>query len=128
MRQRVHGVVDLYGGRKPSFETLRQQASPIENAVLRKSGKDRYEFELRTRQQLPGYILRDYSLRWLAYAYDDLPMDGGKTTLPALTPGSSHALEIKPSISGTRRVVVDVIRPTGFSAITVEYLDQAAAT
>ena len=111
---------------KPSFEALRLQASPIENAMLYKSGEGRYGFEVRTRQQLPGYTLRGYSLRWLAYGYDDLAMDGGKTTLSALSPGSSHTYQIKPSVSGIRRVVVDVVRPTGFSAITVEYLDQAA--
>ncbi len=126
MRQRVHGVVDLYAARKPSFEALRLQASPIENAVLRKTGEGRYEFEIRTRQQLPGYTLRGYSLRWLAYGYDDLPMDGGKVPLSALSPGSSHTHEIKTSVNGIRRVLVDVFRPTGFSAITVEYMDQNA--
>ena len=126
MQQRVHGVVDLCGAKKPSFEALRLQASPIENAVLRKSGEKRFEFELRTRQQLPGYSLHGYSLRWLAYGYDGLPMDGGKTTLSALSPGSRHTFEIEPSISGIRRVVVDVVRPTGFSVLTVEYLEQAA--
>lgn len=126
VRQRVHGVVDLYAAKKPSFEALRLQASPIEHAVLRKSGEGRYEFEIRTRQQLPGYTLRGYSLRWLVYGYDDLPMDGGKATLPTSSPGSSHIHEIKSSVSGIRRVVVDVFRPTGFSAMTVEYLDHAA--
>jgi beta-galactosidase len=126
MRQRVHGVVDLYGRRKPSFEALRLQASPIEIAVLRKVGEARFELELRTREQLPGYTLRGYSLRWLAYGYDDLPMDGGQTTLSALASGSSQIFEIKLSIAGIRRIVVDAVRPTGFSAITVEYLNEAA--
>lgn len=126
MRQRVHGVVDLYGARKPSFDALRLQGSPVENAMLRKSGEGRYEFEFRTRQQLPGYILRDYSLRWLVYGYDGLPMDGGKTNLSPLSPGSSHTYEIKSSVPGIRRVVADLIRPTGFSVVTVEYLDQMA--
>ena len=126
MRQRVHGVVDLYGRRKPSFEALRLQASPIDKVVLRKSGEGRFELELRTREQFPGYTLRDYSLRWLAYGYDDLPMDGATTILPALLPGSSQTFENKFSIAGIRRIVVDVVRPTGFSAITVEYLNEAA--
>jgi beta-glucuronidase len=30
LKQRVHGVVDLYGARKPSFEALRNESSPIE--------------------------------------------------------------------------------------------------
>ncbi len=30
MKQRVHGVVDLYGVRKPSFDQLRRESSPVE--------------------------------------------------------------------------------------------------
>jgi beta-glucuronidase len=118
-------VVDLYAARKPSFEALRLQASPINSAVLRKSGEGRYEFRIRTREQLPGYVLRGYSLRWLAYGYDDLPMEGAKTELPELHSGSSQGYEASFSASGIRRVVVDLMRPTRFSAITVQYLDEA---
>ena len=128
MRQRVHGVVDLYGRRKPSFEALRLQASPIETATLRKSGEGRYAFEIRTRQQLPGYTLRGYSLRWLAYGYDDLPMDGGAAELAELQAGSEQSYDVKSSLGRIRRVVVDLLRPTGFSAFTLEYLDGAAAS
>ena len=126
LRQRVHGVVDLYSQPKPSFEALRRQCSPIENAALRKSGENRYELEIRTRQQLPGYRLRGYSLRWLAYGYDDLPMEGRVTELPSLQPGSSQTYEATFAVPGIRRVVVDVIRPTGFSALTVKHLGQSA--
>lgn len=126
MRQRVHGVVDLYGTRKLSFEALRLQASPVESAELRNSGGGKYELEIRTRKQLPGYSLRGYSLRWLAYGYDDLPMDGAKTDLPPVSPGSSQTYRAEFSVNGIRRVVVDLLRPTGFSVITVEHLDQAA--
>jgi len=126
MRQRVHGVVDLYGRRKPSFEALRLQASPIEKAVLRRFDEGRFEVELRTREQLPGYTLRNYSLRWLAYGYDDLPTEGGRMGLPALRPGSSSTFKMEISIAGIRKVVVDVIRPTGFSVVTLEYQNEAA--
>jgi beta-glucuronidase len=53
-------------------------------------------------------------------------MNGRKTDLPALQPGSSQMYEVTFTITGIRRVAVDLVRPTGFSAITVEYLDQAA--
>jgi beta-galactosidase len=126
LRQRVHGVVDLYGTKKPSFQALRLQASPVESAVVRKSGEGQYQIDIRMRQQLPGYILRGYSLRWLAFGYDDLPMDGEVTDLPEVHPGASQTCQAKLSASGITRVVVDLLRPTGFSAITVEYLDKAA--
>jgi beta-glucuronidase len=127
MRQRVHGVVDLYGARKPSFKALRLEASPVGGAMLRKLDENRYELEMRTRKQLPGYVLRGYLLRWLAYGYDDLPMDGLKTELADVLPGLSQKYQARFSVSGIRRVVVDLLRPTGFSAMTVEYLDTAAA-
>lgn len=126
MRQRVHGVVDLYGKRKPSFEALRLQASPIESAVLRKSGESEFELDIKIRKQLPAYTLRDYLLRWLGYGYDDLPMDGGRMSLPALSPGSSHTFKIEMPATGIRRIVADVMRPTGFSTLRVEYLIEAA--
>lgn len=126
MKQRVHGVVDLYGRHKPSFEALRLQASPIESAALHKSGAGRYELEIRIRKQLPAYTLRGYVLRWVAYGYDGLPMEGRMSELPELHPGSSHGAQADFAVEGIQRVVADVMRPTGFSAMTVEYLEGAA--
>ncbi len=127
MRQRVHGVVDLFGKPKPSFEALRIQASPLKEATLRRSGHNRYELEIRTRKQLPGYALRGYYLRWIAFGYDDLPMNGHVTALPILPPGMSQTFEARFDQSEIRRVVVDLMRPTGFSALTIEYLEKAAS-
>jgi beta-galactosidase len=125
LRQRVHGVVDVYGARKPSFEALRLQASPIEDAVLRRVGENRFEVELRIRPEVPGYILRGYSLRWLAYGYDDLPMDGGKRAMAELLPGSAYTFGINVSLKESTRIVADVVRPTGFSVVTIECLNRA---
>ena len=126
LKQRVHGVADVYARRKPSFGALRLQASPIESAEVTTLGDGKFEVDVRTRRELPGYTLRGYVLRWLAHGYDDLPMDGGEIKLPELEPGSAHRLEFASSGRRIRRIVVDVIRPTGFSAITVEHLDSAA--
>jgi beta-galactosidase len=120
MRQRVHGVVDLFGKPKPSFEALRIQASPVEEAILRRSGQNRYEIEIRTRKQLPGYSLRGYSLRWVAFGYDDLPMSGHITPLPTLLPGMSQSFEVTFD-QEIGRVVVDIMRPTGFSVLTAHH-------
>jgi beta-galactosidase len=127
MRQRVHGVVDLFGIPKPSFEALRIQASPVEAAILRRSGQTQYELEIRTRKRLPGYPLRGYSLRWVTFGYDDLPMSGHVTPLPTIPPGMSQTFEVRFDQEEIRRVVVDIMRPTGFSALTVQNLEKAGA-
>lgn len=127
LQQRVHGVVDLYGNRKPSFESLRLQASPIEAALIHKSGDSQYEIEISTRRQLPAYTLSGYSLRWIAYGYDDLPMAGAKTPLPPLPPGSSQRFRADIRTPGLKKLDVDLLRPTGFSALKVQYLEAEAS-
>ncbi|MDZ7638388.1 MAG: glycoside hydrolase family 2 TIM barrel-domain containing protein, partial [Bryobacterales bacterium] len=52
LKQRVHGVVDLLGNRKPSFAALREQASPVE-ALLVKGTPGRLQLTLRTRASVP---------------------------------------------------------------------------
>lgn len=73
------------------------------------------------REQLPAYVLRGYSLRRLAYGYDGLPMDGNRIELPDLNPGVTHRFEARPSVPGIHKVAVDLLRPSGYSAFTVEY-------
>jgi beta-glucuronidase len=118
-RQRVHGVVDVYAGRKPSFEALRRQASPIKELTLTVTGRE-FTLQIETRNLLPGYILRGYGLRWLFYGYDDLPMEGQLQPLAQLVPGQSVSAHATPVIPGVRRVAVDILRPTGYSVATAE--------
>ena len=119
LRQRVHGVVDLYSQRKPSFDALRAQCSPVESIALKSAG-DRIELLIVARSRLPAYTLRGYTARWLFFGYDDLPMDGRIDSLPDLAPGSKFTLTATPSIANPKRVVVDILRPTGFSAARAE--------
>lgn len=126
-RQRVHGVVDLYSARKPSFDALRLQCSPIEQASVYKSADSKFTIVIRTRQQLPAYTLRGYSLRWIGYGYDSLPMEGGIIHLSDLAPGSTHTVELTVRTTDIRRIVADVLRPTGFSVITVNCPELDAA-
>jgi beta-glucuronidase len=114
-RQRVHGVVDLYAGRKPSFDALRQESSPIRNLTL-SSSPEGFTLQIESREVLPSYTLRGYSVRWVFYGYDDLPMEGSRQPLDSLKPGQSVTVHAKPTIRGLRRVAVDLLRPNGFSA------------
>jgi beta-galactosidase len=59
--QRVHGVVDLYAERKPSFDALRQESSPIGELTLNAS-PDGFSLKIETRSVLPAYTLRGYSV------------------------------------------------------------------
>ncbi len=119
LRQRVHGIVDVYSRRKPSFDALRTQSSPIESLALKAVG-DHFELLLFTGSRLPAYTLRGYTVRWIFLGYDNLPMDGRIVLLPDLVPGSKLTLTATPSIAEATRVVVDVLRPTGFSTARTE--------
>ena len=64
MQQRVHGVVDVYGNRKPSYADLRTESSPLE--FLEVGGKlGELTVRLKTRAAVPSYTLRGISCgRW----------------------------------------------------------------
>lgn len=117
MKQRVHGVVDLYGNRKPSFQTLRNESSPVQFLELNRQGKT-VVANLRTRETLPAHTLRGYTLRLIVYGFDGLPMERKETPLPDLEPGTAVDIPLPYSTDTPRRLQVDVLRPTGFSAIT----------
>jgi beta-galactosidase len=117
MKQRVHGVVDLYGVRKPSFEELRREASPVE-AMEISPEREKWRVRIRTRNAVPAYTLRGYRLRAIAYGFGDLPMEQKEFSLPDLLPGGNASLEVVLASKDTRRVRFEIVRPTGFSAFT----------
>ncbi|MBZ5565643.1 MAG: hypothetical protein LAP13_24875 [Acidobacteriia bacterium] len=118
LKQRVHGVVDVYGGRKPSFEVLRRECSPVENLQITSQG-GALSATVRSRRQLPMYPLDGYTLRWIVYGFDDLPMEKYEAPLPRLDPRQTTTVRLSYREKKPTRVQVDVLRPTGFSAVTV---------
>ena len=117
LKQRVHGVVDALGDRKPSFEALRQESSPVEELRLTLEG-GALKAIVSTRKTLPAYSLQGYSLRWIVYGFGDLPMEQRQVELPKLAPGQEAAVPLAVQEKSPKRVRVDVMRPTGFSART----------
>jgi len=117
LKQRVHGVVDLYGNRKPSFEALRQESSPVESLRLTSQNRT-LSATVAVRKTLPAYTLQDYMLRWIVFGFGDLPMEEGRASLPKLAPGEEATVSIPYQEKQPRRIRVDVLRPTGFSAFT----------
>ncbi|MBI1942012.1 MAG: beta galactosidase jelly roll domain-containing protein [Acidobacteria bacterium] len=120
LRQRVHGVVDLYGARKPSFDALREESSPVERLSVSPEGA-KLAATVITRQRLPAYILEGYTLRWTAYANGDLPMEQHEIRLPPLSPGQQATVFLPYAEKNPERVRVDIVRPTGFSTLTAEW-------
>jgi len=120
LKQRVHGVVDLYGGRKPSFDLLRRESSPIES--LQVSGlAPALQATLRTRATVPGYTLDGYTLRAVAYGFGDIPVERFEAALPRVEPGGQATVKIALREKAPLRIRFDVMRPTGFSAYSAEW-------
>jgi beta-glucuronidase len=117
MKQRVHGVVDVYGNRKPSYADLRTESSPLE--FLDVGGKlGELTVRLKTRAAVPSYTLRGYKLRAVVYGYGDIPLERIERPVPDLAPKVEHSEVLKFSETRPARVEIDLLRPTGYSAHT----------
>ncbi len=115
MRQRVHGVVDLYGDPKASYQTLREESSPIASIHVEGQPKT-LTIQVRARAHVPAYRLRGYKLRGVYYGFGDIPVEQKEIDLPDLSPGQEVALTMAFTDAAPWRIEFDVLRPTGFSA------------
>ncbi len=120
-QQRVHGVVDVMNRRKPSWEALRDEMSPIKAITLsppRRSEKlTHVEVSLITRDlknDFPAYILRSYRLVWTALNAVGQPIEGGVVNLPEIKPGTTHKVALEWPTFELAKLVVEVYRPTGY--------------
>jgi beta-glucuronidase len=114
LKQRVHGVVDVYGHRKPSYEVLRDEASPVETLSATLAGND-LKVAGRTRAAVPGYTLRGYTLEAVVYGQGNIPVERQRIALPDLAPGGAIAHGFTLTARDTAEVRVEIRRPTGFS-------------
>jgi beta-glucuronidase len=117
LQQRVHGVVDVYGARKPSYDVLRQESSPLEFCNVNGKGQE-LTVQLKTRTVAPAYALRGYTLRAVVYGFGDIPVERLETRLPDIEPGTQASARIRFTESHYVRVKLDVLRPTGSSVHT----------
>lgn len=121
LQQRVHGVVDVYGARKPSYEVLRRESSPIEALTVERQ-LNRFQVRIKVRNALPMYTLRGYKLRGLFFGQGNIPVERQEVDLPDAAPGSETKLELVFTQSKTpAHVQFDVLRPTSFSAHCLEW-------
>ena len=123
LKQRVHGVVGLYGTHKPSFDALRSESSPVEQLLVKLEGKS-LAATVVSRSKLPGYTLDGYTVRWIVHGFDGLPMEKHEVPLPRLEPGQTATVHVTVQEENPQQIQVDVVRPTGFSALTTIWRPQ----
>jgi hypothetical protein len=73
------------------------------------------EVMVRTRNTVPEYTLHGYTLRAVAYAFGDIPVDRFESALPNLAPGQTAAVAISFHEKAPARVQFDILRPTPLS-------------
>ena len=119
LQQRVHGVVDVFGERKPSYAVLRQESSPVASLSVENHG-NLFHLSLETRGTLPAYTLRGYTLRGVFYGQGGIPVEQQEAAVPELAPGKSATIELRFSQpEAPLQVRFEVLRPTGFAAYSV---------
>jgi beta-galactosidase len=129
LQQRVHGVVDVYGEQKPSYALLREQSSPVA-ALTIEHQLNKFRLLLRTRSDLPAYRLRGYLLRGVFYGEGNIPVEPQEVEIPEVEPGGGAKLDLAfNQTEAPLRIRFDVMRPTGFSAYSIDWKpDSGAAT
>ncbi len=119
-QQRVHGVVDLYGTRKPSYELLRSESSPVDAVRVTGSPKD-LVVAVRARATVPAYTLRGYLVRAICFGQGGIPVERLAATLPDVVAGAQAEVRFTFAEPHPLRVQLDVLRPTGHSVRTVDW-------
>ena len=121
LQQRIHGVVDVYGAHKPSYELLRRESSPIESVAVERE-LNKFQVMIRVRRDLPMYTLRGYKVRGLLFGQGNIPVERQEVELPDAAPGSETKLELAfAQTKAPTHVVFDVLRPTSFSAYSLDW-------
>ena len=121
LKQRVHGVVDLCGAQKASYEVLRRESSPVESLTV-ENHLNAFRLRLKTRHDVPMYTLRSYKLRGTLYGEGDIPVERQEVELPEIASGSETTVDLTFSQSDVPlHVKFDILRPTGFSAYSRDW-------
>jgi beta-glucuronidase len=127
----VMGVVDAERQRRGSWAVLREAYAPVlfDSVAITPAagGVQSATITLRTRgpvdEDLPAYTLRGYRLRWMLTAPDGpAALSDGGMPLPVLAPGTTWSTEIEwPVPNEDYRIVLSIVRPTGFTVIERTY-------
>ena len=124
LKQRVHGVVDIYGNRKASYGVLREEASPVESLTI-ENVLNRFRVRIKTRNTVPMHALKGYRLRGIFYGQGEIPTEEQEVEVPEIAPGAEAQVELAfTQSSAPIYVKFDVLRPTRFSALSILWKTQ----
>ncbi|MEO2202932.1 glycoside hydrolase family 2 TIM barrel-domain containing protein [Paenibacillus pabuli] len=114
LRQRVHGSMYLDGTPKPSYEVLRQLASPINISLTLQYDLGKMEVIIETSNDIPSYRISGYTLRMI-----DTDGDVYAQEIPKLEPGERCVLQFL-DIPQLRwdEMLLNIARPTGFTVLS----------
>ena len=116
LKQNVHGVVDLCGAQKASYDVLRRELSPVESLTV-ENHLNFFQLRLKTRHDVPTYILRGYKLRGTFCGEGGIPIEQHEVELPEIAAGNETTVDLIFSQAAVPlHVKFDILRPTGFSA------------
>ncbi|WP_150271406.1 glycoside hydrolase family 2 protein [Paenibacillus tepidiphilus] len=114
LRQRVHGVTDLYGNEKPSYRLLQEVSAPVRLEVVHSgSGSARILLcRVTCSHELPAYSVAGYRLL-LSVAESE---GENSFEIPPLAPGEQTEIAVETQgLSG--RVHAEIRRPGGFQVL-----------
>jgi len=107
-RRREHGIVDLTGKKKPSFNVIKERLSPVENIEIAKNSKT-ISVRGTNRSGIPSYTLRGYYVEFKDQNGANL---GDSINLPDLKPGDPFNAVIH--YDGTKIDHILIKRPNGY--------------
>jgi beta-glucuronidase len=121
LQQNIHGVVDVFGRRKPSFEALREESSPVESMKI-ENRLNTFHVQVKTRNSIPAYVLRGYRLLSIFYGEREIALEQREVELPEIAPGGDAWVELKfGQANRASRIKFDVLRPNCFSAYSLDW-------
>jgi beta-glucuronidase len=121
LKQNVHGVVNVDGERKASYDVLRRESSPVESLTV-ENHLNAFQLVIETRRDLPMYRLRGYKLRGTFYGPGEIPLERQEIDLPEIAAGAAYTAALTFSQAGAPLLVkFDILRPTGFSAYSWDW-------
>jgi len=123
LRQRVHGVTDLYGNVKPSYWNLREISSPL-SIEVHSLEDHQLKLEISCKAQLPSYVIKHYELayEWIkgdgdATSETDCTIVNARVAIPTLAPGEHTIVTIPLDSANVSAIHLTIKRGTGFSVL-----------